>query len=148
LIVTEADGHYEVQPSHPSIRLWPDSEAALLAHRPEPVLANAATPKARFPAGGPLAHCASPRPLKAVFFLEDGGASHIAIAALQPAEALVRLLSNTFQLDIEDKAALRRHFAAAARLCGHVPGFRLDYPRRYDVLGSVRDAIAGTVSGR
>ena len=145
LVLTETGGDYLVQPSHPSLRLWPDSEDALLNRKPPAILPAAYTPKTRFAVEGDLRHCAVPRPLRALFFLGPGETAEPEIRPIPPSEAMVGLLSNAFQLDVEDKAALRRQFGSTARLCDRVPGFRLDYPRRYEVLPAVREAVATVV---
>jgi len=132
---------YHVIPSHPDLRLWDDSRLALLgpdAARSPPL---GFTSKSRFPAGGELAYCNRPVMLKAVYFLADCGADEIAIAPLNGAEALIDWTRHGFFLDIEDKQAIHAHFEQTVALANHVSCYRLNYPRRYDALPNVIEAI-------
>lgn len=132
---------YEVLPSHPSIRLWDDSESALIpptAGRAPPV---SYTSKARFLAGAELIFCAESRPLRRVFFLGDGSAPAIELSALTPAQALVEWVKHSFLLDIEERPRLASHFDQVAALAHQPIHYRLDYPRRFYDLALVRRAI-------
>jgi hypothetical protein len=131
-----------ILPSHPSIRLWEDSQQALLpvdAVESPPVEFTA---KARFLAGPGLDFCDTARPLKRLFFLGDGTATRATIAPMRPAEALVRLVRNSFLLDLSEQHALASHFEEISRIANLPVHYHLDYPRRYDELSRVRDAIA------
>ena len=66
-----ADGH-RILPSHPSIRLWEDSEAALIVPGVRTAPALPFTPKSRFLAGDEIRFCDQPRPLRRVYFLGNG----------------------------------------------------------------------------
>ena len=57
LLLEPADGGYEVQPSHPSIRLWRDSQEALLGDDAQLAPPVQYTSKARLLSGGDLAFC-------------------------------------------------------------------------------------------
>ena len=136
----DATGH-RVIPSHPSIRLWQDSQDYLL---PPDVKAAAPlhfTAKGRFLAGDGLGFCHEPRPLRCVYFLGDGSAQDIAVSRATAAETLLQLLRHSFLLDIEDKALIAGHFERTATLANTLPCFHLDYPRRYDDLGRLLKMI-------
>lgn len=164
-LVVEPAGHGHVAlPSHPSIRLWEDSEEALIA--PGTAIAPAVeyTSKARFLAGDKLGFCDVPRPLRRVYFLGDsgapdvglrrlsgaGGASDIEFRRLSGADAMIEWVKHSFLLDIEEKPRLASHFDQVAKLANEPIHFALDYPRSYDELPRVRAAIvehARTASG-
>jgi len=141
LVVEERGESYLVLPSQPSIRLWDDSQEALL-HPATPVAPPVQyTPKARFLAGGDIAFCNQPRPLRRVYFLGEGNAQEIAIARLEASEALVELVKHSFLLDIQARDLIASHFDQLSRLVVQRIYYRLDYPRRFDLLPLVRDAI-------
>jgi len=132
---------FEALPSHPSIRLWADSEDALIppaARRAPPVHYTA---KARFLADEDLAFCTQPRPLRRVYFLGDGRAETVTFERLRPAEALVEWVKHSFLLDIEEKPRLASHFDQVAKLANQPIHYRLDYPRRFEDLARVRETI-------
>lgn len=130
-----------VLPSHASIRLWQDSQQALAAQAAAaPALAH--TPKARLMAGAELPHCDAPLPLRAFYFLGEGETAAVRIEPLRPAETTAQLVRNSFVLDTEDRRALAQHFDAVAAIAARPMHFQLDYPRRYDALAGVRDAVA------
>jgi hypothetical protein len=143
LVVESADRGHVVLPSHPSIRLWQDSEEALIA--PGTAMAPAVdyTPKARFLAGDRLRFCDEQRPLRRVYFLGDGNVSDIAIRRLSGADAMIEWVRHSFLLDVEEKPRLASHFDQVAKLANEPIHFALDYPRRYEDLARVRAAIVG-----
>jgi hypothetical protein len=141
LLETSGDG-YDVQPSHPSIRLWQDSQEALVASGVATAPPVDFTSKSRFLAGGELAFCDRPRPLRRVYFLGDGSAEAVTFKPLTAAEAMVEWLKHSFLLDVEEHPLLASHFDQVAKLANHKPiYFRLDYPRRFEELANVRQAI-------
>ena len=141
LVVETAAQGFEVLPSHPSIRLWGDSEQALIAPGTETAPALAFTPKSRFLAGEEIRFCDQPRPLRRVYFLGDGSAVAPVFQRLSPAEALVEWVKHSFLLDVEERPRLAVHFDQVAALANQPIHYRLDYPRRYEDLARVRQAI-------
>jgi hypothetical protein len=141
-LMLEANGSgYQVMPSHPSIRLWQDSEAALIAPDTPTAPALEFTSKSRFLAGESIPFCDTPRPLRRVYFLGDGSAPAITFQRMKPAEALIELVKHSFLVDIEKRELLAAHFDQLSRLAGLPIYFRLDYPRRYEDLAAMRQAI-------
>jgi hypothetical protein len=141
LVVEPTGEGFEALPSHPSIRLWDDSEAALIppaARRAPPVHY---TSKARFLADDELAFCGVPRPLLRVYFLGDGSAERLEMRRLSAAETLVEWVKHSFLLDIEEQPRLASHFDQVAALANRPIHYHLDFPRRYDELAAVRQAI-------
>ena len=141
LVVEPAGDSYRVLPSHPSIRLWRDSQDALIGPEAKTAPPIAYTDKARFLAGAGLAFCAQERPLRRAFFLGDGNAAEVTFEALSAARALVEWVKHSFLLDPDERPALASHFDRVATLAGRVRCFRLDYPRRFEELARVRQAI-------
>lgn len=141
LVVEARDDGYVALPSHPSIRLWADSEAALMAAGARTAPALSYTSKSRFLAGHDICFCNAPRPLRRVYFLGDGSAGTVTIQPMREAEALVEWVKHSFLLDIEERALLGSHFDRVAKLANQPIHFRLDYPRRYENLPGVRQAI-------
>jgi hypothetical protein len=141
LVLEESESGYEAQPSHPSIRLWQDSRDALVGEDTETAPPVEYTSKTRFLAGANIPFCDQPRPLRRMYFLGDGSAESVEIQPVAPSEALMQLVRQSFLLDIEAQATLSRHFDQLSRLVNRPICFRLDYPRRYDALDRVREAI-------
>ena len=140
LVLERGTQGFDVQPSHASIRLWHDSQEWLV-----PDAAKAPpldyTSKSRLLADTRLAHCVQARPLRAAYFLGDGNAKQITFSRLGPAETLVKWLEHSFLLDVEDRELVRSHFDRAACLANEVVCYHLDYPRRYDDLGRLTQAV-------
>lgn len=140
LLVEACDGGYRVVPSHPSIRLWQDSQDALIAPGTPAAAALEFTSKSRFLAGDRIPFCEAPRRLQRVYFLGDDAAA-ATFHRLAPVEALVGLLRHAFLLDVEARDLLAGHFDELSALASQPIFFRLDYPRRYADLPAVRRAI-------
>jgi hypothetical protein len=140
-VFEKCENGYQVVPSHPSIRLWADSEAALIPRasvRAEPL---SFTSKSRFLAVPDIQFCDQPQVLKRAYFLGDGTTENIVIEPLTAADALMEWVKHSFLLDIELQPLLASHFDQVARLANHPMHFRLDYPRRYEKLPEVMESI-------
>jgi hypothetical protein len=136
-----AGTRFQVIPSHPSVRLWQDSQDALDMGSTPMAPAIDFTTKARLLAGGDLAYSGEPLPLRRIYFLGPGDAPSVTIQALKPAAALIALTRQCFILDVDQQDALARHFDDLCRLSNLPVHFDLDYPRRYEDLSRVREAI-------
>lgn len=141
LVLKEGEAGYLAQPSHPSIRLWQDSKEALVGKNTEMAPSVQFTTKARLLAGETIPFCDEPQPLRRLYFLGDGSAESVEIQPVSPSEALMELVKHSFLLDIEEQATLSRHFDQLAKLVSLPIFYRLDYPRRFEELACVRQAI-------
>jgi len=132
---------YLAQPSHPSIRLWDDSRQAVVPDSAKDAPPVDYTPKARVLADKEVAFCDMARPLPCVYFLGEGKSDTVTIAPIGGRDAMIELVRHTFLLDIEERDMLMHHFGQLTELVKALKFFRLDYPRRYDYLETVREAI-------
>lgn len=134
----------QVYPHADHVRLWEDSAAALgegaAAYVP-------GSPKPRLAAGERLPHCDRALPLARVYLLGEGDVDAPEVGTVSPYQQLIGWTANAFVLDIKNPDVLRRNLAAGARLVGEVPMRRLDYPRRYELLDDVVDAVLADVAG-
>ena len=130
-----------MQPSHPSIRLWQDSQEALVRHATPAAERLPFTSKVRILADQSIAFCNEPRPLARVYFLGDGAAGEAVIARMNASEALVELVKHSFLLDIQARDLIAAHFDQLSRMVSQRIYYRLDYPRRFERLGEVQGAI-------
>jgi hypothetical protein len=121
--------------------LWQDSEAALIAPDTPTAPALEFTSKSRFLAGESIPFCDTPRPLRRVYFLGDGSAPAITFQRIKLSEALIELVKHSFLMDTEERQLLAAHFDELSSLAILPIYFRLDYPRRYEDLAKVRQAI-------
>ena len=129
-------------PSHPSLRLWQDSHERLLRGEPEGAPRLAYTSKVRFIAGTRLTHCDEPRPLRTAYFLGNGSATEITFRRLTATETLLAWAKHSFLLDVEDRDLISTHFDQIATLANHLACYDLDYPRLYDDLDRLLEAVA------
>ena len=134
-------GGYLALPGHPSIRLWDDSRQALIPDTAQAAPPLDYTPKARLLAGDEAAFCDSPRPLGCMYFLGEGVADSVAIEPVSGRDAMIELVRHSFLLDVEEKAMLQHHFSQLTELVSRPMFFRLDYPRDYEKLLAVREAV-------
>jgi hypothetical protein len=121
--------------------LWDDSQAALIAPGTATAPPLEFTPKLRILAGDGLAFCEQPRPLKRVYFLGDGSAGSLGFERMNAAEAAMEWVRSSFLLDIKERPRLASHFDQVTRLASQPIHYRLDFPRRFEELASVRRAI-------
>jgi hypothetical protein len=96
-LLIEADERgYIVHPSHASIRLWADSQQAIVSTGANVAPAVQYTPKARLLSGEGLVYCPEPRSLRRVYFLGDGSATRVTFQRLSASEAMISLVKNSF----------------------------------------------------
>jgi hypothetical protein len=141
LVLELTDLGYLVIPNHPSIRLWKDSEDALLTRDKPATRAVHHMTKSRFVASSKLGYCDQPRPLRAIYFLGLGQAEDVAIRRVDPVPALASLMQHSFILDVDDHPGLGAHFGRLATLADEVTCFHLDFPKRYENLPTFLRAI-------
>jgi len=141
LQLEKGEDGYLIQPSHPSIRLWEDSSAALIPETTAAAPAVDYTPKSRFLADDEVAYCDEPRPLHALYFLGEDSTNAVSIEPISGRDAMIELVKNCFLLDIEEREMLMHHFGQLSELARIPMFFRLDYPRRYEWLPQVRDVV-------
>jgi len=141
LVVEPTGSGFQAQPSHPSLRLWEDSEEAVITSDTEKAPALCFTSKSRFLAGDSVRFCDQPRLLRRVYFLGDGSAEYLMFEPLSGTEAMLELVKHSFLMDINEKPRLASHFDQVAKLAKQPIHFRLDYPRRFEDLPDIRRAI-------
>jgi len=132
---------YLVLPSDASIRLWDDSRQALIPENVQQVMPVVYTPKIRLVAGGAVVYCDQPRRLHSLFFLGNSCVDALRMEPISGGEAMMGLVKNCFLLDIKEREMLTYHFEELSGLANEIQFFRLDYPRRYEILPKVREAI-------
>jgi hypothetical protein len=141
-LVLEPEGPaYLAMPSYPSLRLWQDSEEALLPGNAQKCSPVHYSQKSRFVASSMLNYCDQPKPLKALYVLGDENSAEVAIRPLDPTCALFTLLYHSYILDICDRPSISAHFNRLARLANEVACFELNFPRRYETLPRTVEAI-------
>jgi hypothetical protein len=141
LVVESLEGQWRIAPSHPSIRLWEDSQEALLGAEAQTAPPVQFTSKTRFLAGSEIVFCNQPRALRRVYFLGEGVHQQPVFERLKPGDALIELLRHSFLLDIEERQMLAAHFDELSSMVSRPIYYRLDYPRYFDDLTMVRQAI-------
>lgn len=145
LLVPSSDG-YMVWPNHPSIRLWDDSQQALLEDDVAVAPPVSFTSKARFLAGDRLPHCREPQRLLAAYVLEEPASVDIVIRRASASAAVLGWIRNSFLLDVEDPVMLTQHFQNATVVGHAIPTYNLHYPRQYERLPDVQAAILAHLS--
>lgn len=140
LVAEPRNGGFELLPTHPSVRLWADSEEALLGPRLSDV-GGAADAKARIPAGNGIAYCSVSRPLRRLYVLGDGSSPDVVIEDLAGCDALVELMRLSFLLDVDRPAAVAAHFDRLSSFVRTTGLYRLDFPRKYELLPAVRQIV-------
>ena len=145
LLLAPAGSSYQVLPSHPSIRLWDDSQQALISASATTAPPVQFTSKARFLAGESIVFCDQSRPLRRIFFLGAGASPQLFFERIKPTAALIELVKHSFLLDIEARDTLTAQFDQFSHLVSQPICYRLDYPRRFEDLASIRQAVVDHV---
>ena len=141
ILEPDGEGSYQIMPSHPSIRLWSDSQAALIGPGVKPASPLPFTSKVRLLVGDGIVFCAQPRRLRRVYFLGNGIRQEPVFERMGLGETLTELVKHSFLLDIEERGLIAAHFDEISSMMEQPIFYRLDYPRHYESLPQVRQAI-------
>ena len=145
LLLDAEDGSLWTVPGHPSIRLWEDSQRALVGDGAAKAPAVSFTPKERLLASDRIAFSGKRRRLGHLYLLGEPAADELLDAPLfepvAPADALVELVRNSFLLETEARDDVARHFERLSAVVEQTPCHVLRYPRRYADLPAVTLAI-------
>jgi hypothetical protein len=135
-------------PTYPSLRLRPDSADALFpgdsARAPRPACPD----KSRFSVPD-VSREASAGRVAAVYFLgdADAGCADVRVTPMARAAACIRLMEQSFQLDVLDGEAVGRLLGLAGQVLARVPAFTLDYPRDFSRAAALAGGIERHFAG-
>lgn len=145
IVVRPAPGSgFEALATYPGLRLLPGPLASLFdGPRPTRPLAHG-HPKRRVDrdAAG-VAMAEGPARLRALYVLDAG--PRIELAPLAGRDAFVTLVRSCFPMHLDDARRSRDLFDRIGALIDAVPVRRLSYPREYDRLPDVREALLDDV---
>lgn len=146
-MMVRSDGDvYLGAPVYGSLRLLPDSiEALLPADREYNDVAQYSNKK-ELNLLAEAKECDVSGPISALFFVSEAVTGDLVeLVARKPAEVCMSLVENSFCLDPTDVSQAKDRLTTAAGLGNAVPGYSLTYPRRYEVLPRVCEAIGAKV---
>lgn len=143
-LALSADVRIMAAPAYPGVRLWEDAAVHLLGESRNAIPVAQYTSKRRalgdeiarnFPSD-PLPLIRVYRPIK-----DENGVTSPSVESLSPREAFLEVVSVIFLLDVDDQAALSRHFSFVRRIVAEVPVKRLRMPNDLSALPAVRRAV-------
>ncbi len=142
LALREKNGKILGMPAYPGLRLWKDSYNKLFGNngKSRPVAHYTSKRQVDIKANGRI-FCRSPKPLVRIYDVVMNGRSRIKIEHLSPQQGFICLLKAAFRLDITDKKMLKRQFHFFQKLVSSVSVRRLTFPRNFNLLPAVREAI-------
>lgn len=145
MIVSWADVLPAVRPVYPSLRLLPDSVAAILPGVATSRVAQHSI-KQRIDVTPDGEEVDWPLPIAAIFALaEPCGSGEISIRRISIAKSCMAIVESSFALDPSDTDQARQRMEQASALATAVPAFEIAYPREYARLPDVRRAILDRV---
>ena len=145
LVASNLDGVPAVQPVYPSLRLFPDSIAALMpGAEPAGLVAHYST-KQRIDLGIEGRPDEVPASILAIFALSELDGDRVSITRLSAARTCMALVQSSFALDPSDVAQARLRLEQASAVARSIPAFDIAYPRDYSRLAEVRQAILNQV---
>ena len=148
LALTDCTDHFLVRPAYPRVRLWPQSAVGLFGSAEalprmmpgwDKRFLSLQQPGYRFQS--------EPLPLAALYFLEPRvEGNHVsAIEAVNPSEALMTLVSDSFATNFQDKPRRAAEFDLLGRLAATVPLRRISAPDDLQRIDDLCSAIAQDV---
>lgn len=127
--------------SYPGVRLWEDSADSVAPAQPWTPVAHYTEKRRLSAAPGGVSFYSDPAPIKRLYVLDADTVGSVQIEPLTANERFIYLLRHSFRFDITDRQRTQREFETLTQLAVRLPIYRLRYPRRYDFLPHVRQAI-------
>lgn len=139
-IIASTDGNSAARAVYRSLRLFPDSIAALVHSSAEvtPVATYTSKQNVGYPDDRPPEQAL---PIKAAFLLDPAGSENVAVKPLSAPEACMAFVEHSFWMDPTDLSRTKQRMTKASALAISVPAFLLTYPRDYSVLPAVLHAV-------
>jgi hypothetical protein len=133
-------------PGHPGLRLWEDSAEALFrAGGTSRVVAHYTSKRYVDVERVDETFCLEPKPLQRLYIIsgppESEAETDIAIGRMSLTESFMALVRCAVRLDITDRDMLTRQFRFLERVVSKVPVRKLTYPRDFNFLPAVREAV-------
>ncbi len=144
LVRGAAASGYEALATYPGLRLLPDPLAHLFDERVGAAPVAHYTEKRRLDRdSGGFTLATGAEPLRALYLLGVGPT--VEVAPLPEREAFMALVRASFQLHLDDQERSRGLFERLGALVDVVPVRQVSYPREWDRLGAVREALLADV---
>jgi hypothetical protein len=146
LPLQEKDQNIYAIPAYPGLRLWKDTEAHLFGDNGNKKSVAHYTSKVRVDIEErPESYSPEPKPFVRLYDIinspETDETSDIMIENLSPQDSFMALVRCTFRLDISDQEMLVRQFHFHKRIAERVSVRKLSFPRNFNLLPAVREAI-------
>ena len=144
LVLMQREGVTLALPTYPSLRLWPDAIASLFVQAPPVATMAQYSSKRRIIMTENWAKTEVSLPLASFYVIERRAVADdasVSLNRLSPSEACMAIMANSFQLDVTDRRRAAKLFAIASSISEQVPVFSLVYPREYERLPEVHEAI-------
>jgi hypothetical protein len=146
LALSEKDQEIYAIPAYPGLRLWDDALSHLFGENGAHGSVAHYTDKRRVEIEKRLeTHCKNPQPLRRLYTVADPTEAErktdIIIEHLSSRESFMALVRYAFRLDITDLEMLIRQFNFLQRVAFTVSVRRLIFPRDFNILPAVREAI-------
>jgi len=151
LSLQERDQKIYAIPAYPGLRLWKDAEAHLFGDNGNKKSVAHYTSKLRVDIEErPESYSPTPKPFVRLYNItnspETDETSDIMIEKLSPRDSFMALVRCAFRLDITDQKMLARQFHFLKRLAARISVRRLSFPRKFDLLPALQEAILKDLS--
>ena len=140
LVLRGGEGSWTALPSYPGVRLWQSTAEKLVRDGAGTADVAHYTSKRRVVDMDGLPFLTRPKPMRALFVLADDRPT-ISFERLEASRAFMAWTEFAYNLDIADTNFLCRHFETVGQLAAEVPAYALYYPREFNSLPAVREAI-------
>lgn len=138
--IFEQDGTLMAEAVYQSLRLFPDSLAALLPdHQHWAPIAEGSIKRQALALDNQAT--ASEVAVRTILFLDPSPSDEVTFTQLNAAESCFGLIENSFWLDVSDSKRLAHQIEKAGTLATRINAFRLSYPHRYWELETVRSKV-------
>ena len=144
LVSTSAAG-VECEATYRSLRLFPDSIASVLTAPVRIAPGAHYTSKLSVLDLGAEGYRGAQVAVRAIFILGEPSEQQILVRRMDPSDACMSLMEQSFSLDPSDVRHAQTRLDNASKVATRIPVFDIRYPRDYSRIASVHEAIFGAL---
>ncbi len=141
MIIETEDRHAHCRPLYRSLRLFPDSIAAIFDSVRKQTLVADYTNKQNIIDLERADSLDDRIVVRSICCLTESNQNAISVRRMSPADACMAIVEQSFALDPGDRSRSRRRLEQSAALVSAVPVFEVAYRRDYDLLPDLRQMI-------
>lgn len=146
VVITRSEGSFLAKAVYSSLRLYPDAIDAILGNGTSATAMAHYSDKQRVDLVALNVNQRAPLPVAAIFFLTRETSPAPTIQAVNPMEACMKLIEQSFALALNSGESAISRMTAASAMASDLPSYKLTYPRDFSLIPTLHEVILECVA--